>query len=327
MFSDERNISRQDPEHSHLCKRFAHLWGLKSFTGRNPCPLPCSLDRSSLQRLNDEHFWVSRKLDGDRFQLMLTMALDGNPISILVDRLMNMWEVELIAFHDAFSQGTLIDGELMQSEDCPIFCAFDAITIAGEPIRMQPLSNRLQQLNACFPPASTGVDTNCAEEEHRVIIPAPQEFHIAVKEMRHMHNMASLRDQDPLFPSDGWIFTSETAPIGYGTCRGLLKWKATHTVDFMLNPPRLWNPQGDTLEKIEINVQSTGATDDSTVYECRLLSKSEAEILHTRPDKDKPNSVTTFKRTLQAIADNITEQQLVEAATEHASFCLSEFSA
>jgi hypothetical protein len=318
MFSEQRCIHRHDPEYGHLCTRFAALWGTTKFPGKNPCPLPCSLDASTLPRLQSEKFWVSRKLDGERFQLMLTMGMDGNPISALVDRLMNMWEVEMIAFNDAFVHGSLIDGELMQSEECPIFCAFDAIAIAGKPVRHEQLSSRLQQLNACLRPPSVVCDTDCADEEHRIIMPAPQELHIAVKEMRHLQGLATLRDQEALFPSDGWIFTAENDPVSYGTCKSVLKWKHTHTVDFLLDPPRLWNPRDNTMQKIDIDVKSSRVIDSKAVYECRLLGASSAEVLHARPDKDKPNSIVTFERTLRAVADNITEDQLVAVTTDGA---------
>lgn len=300
MFRQDRAIESRSSEHEALLREFFAAWGLPP-QSRNPCPLPASLDAAALQDLRKHTFWMSPKADGFRFQLMLTIAPDGDPIAVLVDRQLHMWEVEITGCRDMFTKRTLLDGELVSGK----LLLFDAVQIAGQDYKNKTMARRLHALHNLVAESGTTADVL---QEARQITSCAGEIALVVKETRLMSEAKLMRQPQP-FAVDGWILTRDDAPIGNGTTRNVFKWKAMHTVDCLLNPPRLLDGKTGVLQTINVRVEGPASNDG--VHECEIVGEPPRwKVLQPRNDKKNPNTVTTYERTLRSVRENVTEDAL-----------------
>jgi hypothetical protein len=309
MLRADRAIEAQTPEHVTLLQRLFTTWGTDP-AARNPCSLPRSLDAASLRELGQHQYWVTPKADGHRFQLLLTTGTDDLPIAVLIDRKLHMWEVEILGCAAAFT-GSLLDGELV----CGTFQIFDAMAICGRNVCKEPMASRLQALHQFIGSAPCSAEEL---DEGQKIVACDGEVPLAVKHMRLKTDFAALRRLEWPYPTDGWIFTRDDAAVAIGTAYGVLKWKPKHTVDVLLNPPRVYDAPTESLVEVDAEVQQSQSTDATSVYECELLALQPLalRVMQARQDKTLPNSNVTLERTVRSVREQVTEDQLAALCSQ-----------
>lgn len=143
-------------EHEFMYHRLCEVWKLKpQQSAHNPCAQPVPLTRSAMADTRAAEYLVTPKTDGIRFVLLLTTRPDGRPVSVMIGRNMQMYEVETMAPDDFHERGTLLDGELVwyvttEHERCLHYVVFDAMAVAGKFVARDPLVSRLQAVSQCI---------------------------------------------------------------------------------------------------------------------------------------------------------------------------------
>ena len=114
---------------------------------------------------------------------------------------------------------------------------------------------------------------------------------------------------------DGYVFTPIHEPYVIGTHYTMFKWKPTnkHTVDFYIqdftgslyvskhhNLLKVRKHYGKHLSKIEHHINN-----GYRIFECEYIGNSCWKPLFPRKDKDHPNNLYTFNKTLLNIQEDI----------------------
>ena len=292
------------------------LWQLPPTTQYIPVPNPVSMLRRDLQRLQAQAYFVSAKLDGVRF-LLLMGATEGDhkPYNYMIDRACHMYKVEAqIEDADQYRMGTLIDGELVQDREGRLhYIGFDVVASRGQDCSSWRYEVRMQHLRGIMDTLKLEGCTGCA-----------------AKQCVPMHDILRLlRDMvDSPYPSDGLIFMPDRCPVRTGMHRDMFKWKTQHTIDFQLvreqGEPALLYSCSDGLHpcselKIELLRDHTldGLLEQELpcIVECVCTytpsGAIRARIISSRPDKTCPNYERTVILTLQNIRESISRDELV----------------
>eukprot|EP00854_Cymbomonas_tetramitiformis_P020835 gene20835-24976_t len=119
-------------------------------------------------------------------------------------------------------------------------------------------------------------------------------------------------DTEYPFKTDGLIFTPINEPIAFGTNYSLYKWKdgLENTIDFYIDE----RFQMFLLNKSQLYLTKETIHDEDIrntkipfpcIVECRWHSLYTWNIIKQRIDKDHPNSVYTFSKTMKNIEEDI----------------------
>ena len=134
-------------------------------------------------------------------------------------------------------------------------------------------------------------------------------------------------------PTDGFIFTPCSLPIGTNAQYTLFKWKPLnlHTFDFKINKEetsytalvnkkgvaipfatvKIDTPVGKNFDEKLMSLKTPNYTNGSIV-ECDFDIKNECfNPLLIRTDKTHPNGIYTVEKTLLNIQENITMQEMI----------------
>ena len=230
------------------------LWCLPSssrgrhFPGSHPVPV----DARTCRLLRHDAYVVALKTDGVRFLLLLTLAKgSADPIALMIDRRLTMYEVAVWANYDFFRSGTLYDGELAWNVDdhgelthTMSYCVFDVISVTGTHVATRPFAERLQviydTLFRTWRPLAHDADVEAhVRDEHKVLSRQcdPHALTFSPKAQVPFAQMEALwahRRTTCAQRVDGLLFTARQAPMHIGRTDAILKWKPVHTIDVAL---------------------------------------------------------------------------------------------
>ena len=312
-----RKISQNDLESRDAAYFLKQLWQLPRNTNHIPVPNPVSMLRRDISKLHEQPYFVSAKLDGIRFLLLIGMTETGHqPYSYMIDRAYHMYKVHTSVSKgndmDKYTMGTLIDGELVQDRAGRLhFVGFDVVAVYGEDCTSWRYEIRLQKLRDIMESLDIEQCSSCTAKHC-----------VPVMEIETMwENM-----NNSIYPSDGLIFMPDRCAVKTGMHPQMFKWKTHHTIDFQLaeidHELCLLYSCSDGLHKCsELNID---LVENSTMHDlrshvpcivecsCHYTGNStiEARILSSRPDKTTPNYERTVILTLQNIRESISKEEL-----------------
>lgn len=289
-----------------------------------PGPQPVSLERRDIFKLKKFPYVVTVKSDGMRFMMYCTI-FDDKKMCYMIDRAFRFYEIEQ-DFDDDIYQNTLFDGELVKISDGDkykwTYIIHDCVCSNNVLCSHKDFFTRYDNVR--------DVLTKQWKEGKDCIPLKPKQF-VLLEEFINLVN--DVRNEKVGHPTDGYIFTPISIPIGTGAQYSLFKWKPTelHTFDFKINKNEnvytaMVNKKGsltpfasvseDTeigktfssqLMKIDDPPYSNGA-----IVECKFDTEKKCFYpLFIRTDKVHPNGIHTVEKTLINIEENITLEELV----------------
>lgn len=309
-----------------------------------PGAQPISFTRENIQDLLNEDFLVCEKSDGLRCLMLLSEFVNEEGgieerIYLITRKNEVSWVQNLhidagSTNHRPFHVGTLIDGELIKTNDGKTrFLAFDILAHERKVLLDRNLEKRLGYLDqfVCKPFAQF-----CTKEPAAA---AQFEFKIYMKPMSQAYRLDSVMRQEREHKSDGLIFTSVAAPYICGTDKHILKWKPANenSVDFAIRLDFINsdNPDEPTDYDAKPNITLLTWTGPSEIdYDLLDLSDEQwAEwkalesplnyrivevirddnkwkFLRFRDDKEHGNHVNVVNKVKQSINDNLTFEEL-----------------
>lgn len=329
---------------SFYLRRMMDLWGLPPDTPPffpGPNPVNVTKERASKVSLD---YVATLKTDGVRYLWMLTVRSDAtDPVSVMVDRSLNVYEVECWAPSDFFYEGTLFDGELvwdMSTQKRLLFLVFDTVMVKGRRVISLSYDQRMQHARASLfggdvPDSDEEAECLVGEQsvilfkhnDHRLTVQAKNAVPIEVVERlwRERGNLSHKQD--------GLILTRKSAPLSTRATDDILKWKPKHSVDVVVvqdlnrdsgtNPvptkrssPKVLVSSDDGKTLIPCPLKATLLPSDllervgDLVLECDVESCKGSEVvlapLRIRTDKSIPNVKNTFLSTMESVKHEVT---------------------
>ena len=277
---------------------------------RYPFGDPVSADAGHVALLASRDYVVADKSDGVRACCVLASSITAAGTtafhSVLIDRRGVLHGISLSSDAAFFTQGTVLDGELVQHarDGSWMYVVFDVAVLAGQKLEC----TLLQRLDACR--------THWLETTHA------RTLTFLVKPMFALRGgIAAFQAHLDALPyrTDGMILTPNTdAPAPAGTCEDIIKLKTCHTMDFQWRDGMLWF--GDDRELFPVTrlglrfdpAQLACIANGAVVEMSPALDKADPSaavflhLLQVRQDKLSPNAYATITRTLRSVHDNIT---------------------
>ena len=217
---------------------------------RFPAGQPVSVQRENLKSIRNDDYLVSLKSDGIRYFLFLTMCR-GTPIAVMIDRALNIFEIEVWANESFFANDTLFDGELVwehrgQSPTL-LYLVFDVIMIRGNYCADMSYSDRLMMIHKyILPVAPAGVSKDDEQLEQYIIdedkVFSMNNYHslkFASKKVLKAENVECIWSErtSVAHMNDGLIFTknNDSALKSKSTSYSTFKWKQDNTIDVLMS--------------------------------------------------------------------------------------------
>ena len=288
--------------HAAILMRMAQLWGCASeeyaraVRANRPyllCTHPVNLRQPNLADIRQAPYVVGDKTDGERrFLLLDTDAVTGQQYTCTVDRKCIVTLLPSVRVTDrGLYAGTLLDCEYVPRDATMV--ALDLVAVKGVTACHAPHAKRMGALHAVIPSIQT--------DGWRIVPKA-------------WYPLSAL----PSIPgAEGLIFVPAAAGMRYGTCKDVFKWKAVHTIDFLLAPDgRLMlytagRPVDVSTQFVLCSPPGTSYHTSGRIIECSLHPPADdhgrqdrvwqARYLKDRPDKTTPNDTTTLHSTLESI--------------------------
>jgi hypothetical protein len=315
-------------------------------SGPLPMGLPASLGRKDLGTVwgnQGEQYGASCKADGERFlcgamqhpirgggteQLTFRVDRNGKGISL-------RWPMLPLAF-----QGTLVDGELVMSDQGPILWLFDCVALCGKDVSRAPYHHRLAalvhflhhivQAEKSFPWPVAAPSAVPLGPQAQMFVQVPG-YTLAVKPLWYHTDLSSMQrwtqQMKHMLPTDngrGVVWTPIQQPVPIFRAPNMFKWKPVHTMDFLVQQVPNSHELMDLMvceSKNDVGrfarVPFSTHTPDmqvlpNRIYECQWDRTQKTWVLMTlREDKMKPNARHTSELTCQHIAENVTWAELI----------------
>lgn len=317
----------------HARKLILEMYNLPPTMTYFPGALPVSLMRKDLSYITEMPYMVAEKTDGVRY-LLLAFKDDKHSYSLLVDRGFRFY-FTFVKFTTSLliGLGTLFDGEIILEETGFKFYAHDLVCVAGnQRVALQTYQQRMYHVKQilrwqCFPADNPAQD---------LILMLPKQV-FPISDLTKLWN-----ELIPELPHrcDGLIFTPNNLPHEGKKNKLLFKWKqpGDNTVDLQLGP---YNPADgsyslltwDTSQYFEFcNItmsmdqwQSIGISNPNnhlgSILECKFYFERNMWIPeHVRKDKIVPNDVTTIRKTIEAMVENLTIHELLNISQHAKAF-------
>ena len=329
-------------EKSYYWSQLLKYWKLPSHVKHFPGANPMSIERADLQQIKESDFLVALKTDGVRHILLLTLKPNSmEPIAIMVDRAQKMYEIIVWANEDYFTNGSLMDGELVWSENGLQYIIFDVMVTKGTSCIKMPYRDRLQILHNTILVINANdnnqeeIERKIAEEDKIISFDNIHNLQILSKRCVKKENLHILwRDRNNVcHANDGLVFTLNTANVTIGTCSTILKWKPDHSVDIQI----VYSCSKGLC--LYANDNTSGAVVDITrsccsykieftmnrlievikhrlpcIVECLIQIKEDVMYLtpeRERGDKDAPNTIKTIEATIKNTIEAISSEELI----------------
>ena len=332
-----------ESEISYYWKTLLQYWKLPTHLKHFPGPNPVSIERKDLKRLEDEDFLIALKTDGVRQLLLLTTRPNSSePITLMIDRALNMFEIEVWASEEFFIKGSLFDGELVwNNEDNLVFMVFDVVFIKGIRCTKMSYSERLNIINQSILTIDITTENETIEqyilEEDKIIAKNNDDnLQISPKNCIQKFMIKELWSSNDLclHRNDGVIFTLNSAGITTGTSANIFKWKPSHSIDIKAYyTNKVWSIKGnDNNSDYEIDISTKCGKYDVVITENKLLNclenrqpcviECKIEITNNtvtltaereRSDKKTANTMKTIEATILNATEHITIEEVFAA--------------
>ncbi|KAK1307652.1 hypothetical protein QJS10_CPA09g01274 [Acorus calamus] len=300
---------------------------------------PVSLNRDNLQLLRQRYYYATWKADGTRYMMLITY--DG---CYLVDRNFCFRRVQMRFpsrsvnedSSEKFHHLTLLDGEMI-IDKLPNgklerrYLAYDLMAVNNQSVSECPFSERWKLLEKeIFEPRN--IDRQRRNPIYRYEM---EPFRVRRKDFWLLSTVMKLLEV--FIPrlshaADGLIFQGWDDPYVPRTHQGLLKWKypEMNSVDFLFevgNGDRLLLYVFDRgtkklLDGNRIEFRDEYADMDVSILSGKIIECSWDQVEQTwvcmriRVDKSTPNEFNTYKKVKRSIADNITEEVLLDEISQ-----------
>ena len=312
-----------------------------------PGAQPVNMCKRNVPDVQRGSYFIAEKTDGVRYLMLAVPGPSGNTC-VLVDRSMNVFRVAGGTFlAEVLGSGTILDGELVHNRTMvkAIFVAFDILRHRERNVMPLGFLERLTALRENVMAAYFDQMRNAgaAQEGHLMLV--MKSFYPRKKIMdlfRHVH----VEGRHRIFKheartlhhkTDGIIF-QPNSPYTVGTDTALLKWKWADlaSVDLRVYPAtdtgggigggcnvRLCSEAGNQGEEVDLSKSVHLSAHDrarlvadmggsrSVIAEVALDPGSGLWVyMGLRPDKDRPNFITTVISTMVEVAEGLSEEEL-----------------
>ena len=318
-------------------------WKLPKSFNHFPGPNPISLERINFDRLQNEDFLIALKTDGVRYLLVMTTKPNSaEPITLMIDRALNMYEIEIWANEEYFYSGCLLDGELVWNNNEELqFIIFDVVLFKGINCINMNYRDRLQVIHNHI----LCVDPNLDDETLEKMISEEDKF--CARNNKNNLQMfpkmcVSKQRLDDIWQgrkmcshrNDGIILTLNNCDVHTGTSKDVLKWKPSHSIDIKCYYENSsWTLYGnDNSSDDEVNIThkigNYNVNIDMNskllqmlqrklicVVECLILVENNTINLipeRERTDKKTANTMKTIIATIRNAQENIRMEELFE---------------
>jgi len=327
-------------ERRHYWKSLLQKWRLPSNVNHFPGANPVSIDRSAFTTLRTTDLVVALKTDGVRYILFMTTKNNSSePISIMIDRTLNMYEIEVWANEEFYYKNSIFDGELVWSDDDQMqYIVFDVILLKGMRCVEMCYKERLQVINNSILYADSDTDNDVIVEqrvaEEDKIIARNNDFNLQILpkicvqstqicELWNNRKKCSHRN-------DGLILTFNNYHIDTGTSKSVFKWKPSHSIDikcYFSTEWRFYANANASDEEVELSTLFKLRVDNTLklldmlqpkqkcVIECIINVVGDEIVLvpeRERTDKKAANTVKTIKATVVNAEENISIKELAQ---------------
>lgn len=298
---------------------YNELWGYPAHTAHFIASTPVSLERRHLSNNLSETHVVGEKNDGERKLLLVGAPEDSGekPYIVFMNRSRKLHLIARCATNEIpirthfmvpgksqdidLCDGTLLDGELMPDGT---FIVFDCVTAGGYDTKNMPFEERMRVASVCTKALRGYV--NCR-----------------AKRFYPLDQLMSVVEQ-PTGPCDGLILMPRHIPVCTGRHDNCFKWKPTHkcTVD-LVHKDGAFYAVGEGGKWVPAEMEVGGVKLVSPVSSTPLVTNMIYEvapgkgdddtpwtIVGSRPDKMAANYITTIRRTLLTIRDNIRPEDI-----------------
>lgn len=236
---------------------------------------PISIERKHLGLLIKNRYKVCEKTDGTR-----SFLVSDETGVWLLNRAMKKTPFEGFRL----AKESILDGEITQDGS---FIVHDAMVIGGSDISQLNLDERIKLYTAFI--------RSCPKVIGK----------IKIKQHRDLKDISEI---DPMAPGiDGLIFTPIDEPVRVGTHETLFKWKPTelNTVDFVYKEGYLCIQGPKYIQK------ATFQAPEHSIIECKFENGVWLPV-KTRTDKNYPNNLRTYQRTLVNIREDIKFSDIIQ---------------
>lgn len=312
---------------------------------------PVSLTRTALrEQIGEQDYFVAHKADGTRFILCLDYY-KGNMNAAFVNRAGNVFMTFVRARKRLFQLGCVFDGEFCVCDNKTHYLVFNVLQFNGKSMLDKSYVERFNVVCENFAPEPRSCDNGQPVWQIDSVLP---NFFFWVKPTVSTTLFQNL--PVPQFPSDGLIFTPANERVKTGRNEQLLKWKSCNTVDIgfqMVRKARqfrmeTWLDDDITGKRVPLQPKYDVSLDSisnstrgfilaqsmcpsltwSGIFECWCVVNPKPphmlHVKHTRLDKFTANTPITVQRTLQTIAENITEEDIRETCQQKMSGLLKK---
>jgi len=278
---------------------------------------PVTIERKDLPL--KEQYMVCEKSDGERSALLL-LHINNKPMCFMINRKNEFYFMDF-SFKKEVFEGSIFDGEIIKTKkDTWNFLIHDCICYNGT--SFVEMSHRLRY--AC------GIDfimkrynpkeTDCLNIKTKIFYDYGPEV---AKTWEHIQKTSENK-------IDGLILTPVYRPVIFGRDQFLLKWKETHTIDFLvklvskklnlyyykknLSIYKSFKPECSNYKNI-VNFVKEDLTVDlekGVIMEFKVSNDIETfTVFKVRTDKNRPNGEITVNNTIKNIQESIKIEELV----------------
>ena len=157
-------------EQKYYWGKLLEYWGLPSTFQHFPGANPVSIERKNIDTIVNNDYLVALKTDGIRYLLLMTTKPNSTePISLMIDRTLKMYEIEIWASEEYYFRGCLLEGELVWDNNKNLnFIIFDVILLKGLKCNEMNYRNRLDVIQNHIFSADGNIEIGRASCRERV---------------------------------------------------------------------------------------------------------------------------------------------------------------
>ena len=206
----------------------------------NPAPNPISIRTEHLRMLKPSSYLVAEKTHGQRCLLFLTRGPQGQPLTLLIGRRMQIYSVQ-VAAHKLFYSGlgTLFDGEIVINKGRYYLVLFDTMCFQGsslmdEPSYVRRMSYAQKIVPKTYPKTNKAAILMAGEMKLPIMHDPP--VLMRAKPIFELSDLGKALAGSKEYPSDGLIFMPKFMSVQKETHRYMIKWKKVgdNTIDLRL---------------------------------------------------------------------------------------------
>mgnify|MGYP006092764999 FL=1 len=330
------SVIKNENEVISYWKKLIHDWGLPRHINHFPGSHPVNIERKDIPFLekNKNDFLASLKSDGVRYVLYMTFRPGTkDPVSILIDRSKNMYEIEVWA-PESYYNGTILDGELVwnlpDNQTCT-YLVFDVILSQGKSYKNSSYDIRLKKIEDILFTNDMDISIDEIEdvlEENDKIVSVNNRYSLSFrpKKFTSLNTLDTLWEERHkiFYRQDGIIFNKVSENFKVGSENKTFKWKPSYSIDVVIKNGNIYANDFTNNSLVEIKtirnkaiflVKNKVVFEEGDIVECDVHIENNIFNLfpmRKRKDKDKPNILKTIDSTCTCIEDMIEVNELVK---------------